>query len=96
MRRCLVPIIASLLCLNASQALAEAGRTDDTASQTSTAQTGMAVMPQRGLTMDEVVRYYGQPLSKKAPVGQPPISRWYYDGFVVVFEQNYVIHAIAE
>ena len=29
------------------------------------------------------------------PSAQPPISRWEYPGFVVYFEHNLVIHAVA-
>jgi hypothetical protein len=30
-----------------------------------------------------------------AAVGQPPIARWVYPSFVVYFERNLVIHAVA-
>jgi len=47
--------------------------------------------PVRGLTMDEVRSKFGEPLQVDGPVGNPPITRWSYDHFTVVFESNYVI-----
>lgn len=47
--------------------------------------------PVRGLTMDEVRSKFGEPLEVDGPVGNPPITRWSYDHFTVVFESNYVI-----
>jgi hypothetical protein len=31
-----------------------------------------------------------------APVGQPPIERWEYPGFIVYFEYRNVLHSVAE
>jgi outer membrane protein assembly factor BamE (lipoprotein component of BamABCDE complex) len=50
--------------------------------------------PGRGMTMDQVAAKFGAPASKVPAVGQPPISRWDYPGFVVYFERNYVIHSV--
>lgn len=50
--------------------------------------------PSRGMTMDQVSSKFGAPVSKVAPVGQPPISRWEYPGFVVYFEHEHVIHSV--
>jgi outer membrane protein assembly factor BamE (lipoprotein component of BamABCDE complex) len=50
--------------------------------------------PARGMTMDQVAAKFGAPASKIPAVGQPPISRWDYPGFVVYFERNYVIHSV--
>ncbi len=52
-------------------------------------------MPVRGMSMAEVARHFGAPVKKSAAVGQPPISQWHYDGFVVYFEYSHVIHALA-
>jgi len=51
-------------------------------------------LPGRGMTMTEVLGKFGDPVSKDPEVGEPPISRWYYNNFVVVFEYQYVIHAL--
>jgi hypothetical protein len=52
-------------------------------------------MPMRGATMDRVRQLFGAPQSVSGPVGEPPITRWDYDKFVVVFEHNRVIHSVA-
>jgi hypothetical protein len=52
-------------------------------------------MPMRGATMDRVRQLFGAPKSVSGPVGEPPITRWDYDKFVVVFEHNRVIHSVA-
>lgn len=56
--------------------------------------------PKRGLSMAEVERRYGAPLQKLASVGgssakQPPINRWRYADYTVVFERTRVIHSVA-
>jgi hypothetical protein len=54
---------------------------------------GVAEMPTRGMTMDRVQSRFGAPASVKGPVGSPPITRWDYPGFVVVFEHRHVVHS---
>ena len=49
----------------------------------------------RGMTMATVERRWGEPNSRSAAVGQPPITRWEYPGFVVFFEYRHVVHAVA-
>lgn len=51
--------------------------------------------PKRGSTMTEVEKHFGAPVEKHATVGQPPITRWDYNGFSVFFEHDRVIHAVA-
>lgn len=53
-----------------------------------------AEVPPRGMTMDLVRNRFGAPASVKGPIGEPPITRWDYDGFVVVFEHRHVIHSV--
>jgi hypothetical protein len=50
--------------------------------------------PARGLTMAAVEQRYGAPSQKLNAIGQPPITRWVYPGFVVYFEYNLVIHTV--
>lgn len=50
--------------------------------------------PTRGMTQSSVESRFGSPVSKKAAVGDPPISSWEYQGFVVFFEYDRVIHAV--
>ena len=52
--------------------------------------------PTRGMSMDEVAAKFGAPVSKVAAVGQPPISRWEYPGFVVYFERERVVHSVVD
>ncbi|RMF13331.1 MAG: hypothetical protein D6758_13415 [Gammaproteobacteria bacterium] len=50
--------------------------------------------PAAGMSMQQVIEKYGQPQSVRGPVGTPPIERWDYPAFVVVFEGKYVIHSV--
>jgi outer membrane protein assembly factor BamE (lipoprotein component of BamABCDE complex) len=49
--------------------------------------------PPRGITMEEVQKRFGEPVKRYATVGAPPITRWDYKDFAVVFEKNLVIDA---
>jgi len=49
--------------------------------------------PTRSMTMDQVRDQFGPPLEVVGPVGNPPITRWVYDKFVVHFEGQYVIQS---
>jgi hypothetical protein len=55
--------------------------------------------PKRGLTMSEVEKHFGAPVTRHAAVGggnphTPPITRWDYNGFSVFFESDRVIHSV--
>lgn len=52
--------------------------------------------PARGMTMEEVRSQFGPARQAMGPVGDPPITRWVYDNFVVTFEHEYVIHSVAK
>jgi hypothetical protein len=52
--------------------------------------------PTRGMTAANVEAKFGEPESRKAPVGDPPISSWEYKDFVVYFEYDRVIHAVVK
>lgn len=47
----------------------------------------------RGKSQSAVEAKYGAPNSVAGPVGDPPITRWFYDEFTVVFEYDHVVHA---
>lgn len=56
-------------------------------------------LPSNGMTMAQVLRAYGEPAKRHAPVGggtplRPPITRWDYDNFRVYFEKRHVIHSV--
>ena len=50
--------------------------------------------PKRGSTMSTVQSRYGEPVTRNAAVGQPPITRWDYAQFAVYFENDRVLHAV--
>ncbi len=50
--------------------------------------------PQRGSSMDAVEARFGAPSNKSSAVGTPPITKWFYPTFVVVFEHDKVLHAV--
>lgn len=51
-------------------------------------------MPERGTTKNQVREDLGAPGKKVPPVGDPPISSWIYDEFIVYFEHNRVLHSV--
>jgi hypothetical protein len=58
-----------------------------------------AKLPARGISMKRVTKEFGAPKEKHAPVGggtpkHPPITRWDYDGFTVVFEKSHVVDVV--
>ena len=91
-------ILAALLCACAasSAALADTVVVND---QVQVRQSQSPV-PKRGLTMDDVEKHFGAPLNRHPTVGgasaqQPPITRWDYSGFAVIFERDRVVDAVA-
>ncbi|WP_156000787.1 hypothetical protein [Thioalkalivibrio sp. ALJT] len=50
-------------------------------------------LPARGQTQTAVLRDHGEPEKRHATVGDPPITRWDYAGFSVVFEGEFVLHS---
>ncbi|WP_051074646.1 MULTISPECIES: hypothetical protein [unclassified Thioalkalivibrio] len=50
-------------------------------------------VPTRGQTQAAVIRQHGEPERRHATVGDPPITRWDYADFSVVFEGEYVLHS---
>jgi hypothetical protein len=85
-------IVVALLCLAASgTAVAETLVVNDQL----TVPSSSVNTPKRGSTMTEVEKHFGAPVEKHATVGQPPITRWDYNGFSVFFEHDRVIHAVA-
>jgi hypothetical protein len=50
--------------------------------------------PARGMSMERVEAAYGAPTRRVPAVGEPPITRWEYPGFVVYFEHQTVLHAV--
>lgn len=58
-----------------------------------------AVLPSKGMSKSSVVANYGEPSAKRPAVGggsphQPPITRWDYDGYSVIFENSHVVDTV--
>lgn len=51
-------------------------------------------LPVNGLNKQQVEQRYGQPVTKRDAVGDPPISRWDYNDFNVYFEYDLVIESV--
>jgi len=52
--------------------------------------------PHTGMNMATVRQQYGDPAFEERPVGDPPITRWDYDGFSVYFEHDLVLHSVIQ
>lgn len=50
--------------------------------------------PGKGVNMASVRQQYGDPISEGSTIGDPPITRWEYDGFSVYFEHDLVLHSV--
>lgn len=53
-------------------------------------------VPARGMSKAEVRARFGEPTRARPAVGQPPISRWDYDGFSVYFENDTTLHSVRD
>jgi hypothetical protein len=51
--------------------------------------------PTRGMSMEKVEAKFGAPAKRVPAIGEPPITRWEYPGFVVYFEHHLVLHSVA-
>lgn len=74
------PLSAEQLQMPAEEAMAPSAATMD--------------MPVKGMPKEQVRQVYGEPNEIKAPVGDPPISRWVYERYTVYFEYSHVIHSV--
>lgn len=81
--------------LSALAALTLAGPAVADTLTTPAAPEASAGRPSRGMSMEKVEATFGAPANRVAPVGEPPITRWEYPGFVVYFEHHLVIHSVA-
>ena len=93
-----IRILAALLCggVVSGAALADTVVVNDQV-QVRQAQTAV---PKRGLTMNEVEKQFGAPVTRHPTVGgasvhQPPITRWDYNGFSVIFERDRVVDSVS-
>jgi|SRR5262252_6548296 hypothetical protein len=92
-----IRILAALLCgcAVASAAVADTVVVNDQVQ----VRESHADVPKRGLTMNDVEKHFGAPVTRHPAVGgasaqQPPITRWDYSGFSVFFEHDRVIDSV--
>jgi hypothetical protein len=50
--------------------------------------------PRNGNSMSDVRAQFGNPVTEIPAVGDPPISRWEYEGFSVFFENDLALHTV--
>jgi len=53
-------------------------------------------LPTNGMKQADVRARFGEPASAHAPVGDPPITRWDYDGWSVYFEYDLVLFTVLQ
>jgi hypothetical protein len=90
-------ILAALLCgcAVAGSALADTVVVNDQVQ----VRNSQVERPKRGLTMGEVEKHFGAPVTRHPAVGgesphHPPITRWDYNGFSVFFERDRVVDSV--
>jgi hypothetical protein len=83
-------ISLAILSLGATPALAETLAVDGQV----TVKPANVETPKRGSSMEAVEARFGAPANKAGPVGTPSITKWFYPNFVVVFENDKVLHAV--
>lgn len=83
-----------ILAMSAMLALGLGAAHADTLMIDSVAQSAGVDRPAKGQSMSQVEAAYGAPREIVPAVGQPPITRWVYDGFTVYFEDSIVLHAV--
>lgn len=93
MRKGLLPISALGFCLAAMPAMA------DVLTVPEVTMTPSVQLPAKGSTMADVEKQFGEPATKRPTVGggspkQPPITRWDYSGFSVIFEKDRVVDGV--
>lgn len=50
--------------------------------------------PRSGMTAAKVKEIFGLPKARGERIGNPPITRWVYKNFIVVFEGDHVINSV--
>ena len=86
-RRALVSLL-TLLLINSGPALADVLLVDSIQSAP------QIQAPRNGLTMSQIRQQFGTPASEIPAVGDPPISRWEYNGYSVFFENDLALHTV--
>lgn len=92
LRSKLTPVLAALAL---SAVVSSASVADELTTPPAPTASESANRPSRGMSMEKVEATFGTPSRREPAVGEPPISRWEYPGFVVYFEHQLVIHTVA-
>ncbi len=95
LRTGLPQLVAGLVVSVAAQIVAVPAGADELTTPPAPTASEQANRPARGMSMDKVEAAFGTPTQRTGPVGEPPITRWEYPGFVVYFEHHLVIHTVA-
>ncbi len=53
-------------------------------------------VPRSGMNKEQVEERYGSPQARRAAVGDPPISSWEYEHYVVYFEGDTVLRSVVK
>lgn len=53
-------------------------------------------LPKRSINKDAVRRDFGDPQEMTDAVGEPPISQWVYEDYVVYFEGDWVLYSVVK
>lgn len=85
-----------ILSVLASTSLVASIASADELKMTQAPQASDANQPARGMSMDKVEARFGAPTNRVPAIGDPPITRWEYPGFVVYFEHNLVLHSVVK
>lgn len=51
-------------------------------------------LPRNGMEKSQVAQQFGEPQEREGAVGEPPISRWEYEHYVVYFEHDRVLRSV--
>lgn len=51
-------------------------------------------LPPQGMSMATVQKNFGTPTSKTQAIGRPPITRWIYPDYTVIFEYKHVVQSV--
>jgi hypothetical protein len=54
----------------------------------------LADTPHRGMSSRQVLAKFGEPVTRQAAVGSPPVSSWEYGSYSVYFENDFVLHTV--
>lgn len=85
-----------LLLLSLGLAMSVGAQNMDMSAADRSATFDEAGKPTRGMTQQAVEANFGAPQNVRDAIGDPPITRWEYAGFVVFFEYDKVIHAVSK